>query len=342
MKLKCKVYKWMKNNCRILWLLLSLFLLGFEGCVLSSSQKLEGDSKDYSAKISNSLVPVSVNNKVKIMTTFLPIYWFTRAVAGDLAEIEVLVPPGIEIHHYQITPENIKKLALANILVKNGLGLEKFLDGAVKSSENKGLHIIDASRGINPLNPIDPLETTGKHYDKSHHHTGGNPHVWLDPILVIQQVNNIRDGLITVDPKNKSSYQDNASAYIKQLLNLHSAFQQRLQNHPIDMSCKFITFHDAFPYLAKRYSLEQVVIVELPEEQLSPHELKKVVNTVKKYQVKALFGEFGIDNKLLNNLAKDLNITLLYLDSLELGDKNPLYYFQGMHANLENLASACK
>ena len=58
--------------------------------------------------------------------------------------------------------------------------------------------------------------------------------------------------------------------------------------------------------------------------------------------MKALFGEFGIDNKLLNNLAKDLNITLRYLDSLELGDKNPLYYFQGMQANLENLASACK
>lgn len=342
MKLKCKFYKWMKNNCGILWLLLSLLLLGFEGCVLSNSQKLEGDSKNSSAKISSPPLPVSVSNKVKIMTTFLPTYWFTRAVAGDLAEIEVLVPPGIEIHHYQITPENIRKLALANILVKNGLGLEKFLDDAVKSSENKSLHVIDASRGINPLNPIAPLKTAGKQYDESHHHTGANPHVWLDPILVIQQVNNIRDGLITVDPKNKSSYQDNASAYIQELLNLHNSFQQRLQNHRIPLDCKFITFHDAFPYLAKRYSLKQVVIVELPEEQLSPHDLKKIVDTVKKYQVKALFGEFGIDNKLLNNLAKDLNITLRYLDSLELGDKNPLYYFQGMQANLENLASACK
>jgi zinc/manganese transport system substrate-binding protein len=266
-------------------------------------------------------------------------YWFTKAVAGDRADVEILVPPGTEIHEYQTTPENIKTLATANVLVKNGLGLEDFLADAIKSAENPQLKAIDASQGIKPLDPISPVEKIGKQNEEHHHHDEGNPHVWLDPLLVIQQVNNIRDGLIAVDPQNSNIYQANALAYVQKLKNLHTTLQQGLQKYP---NCKFVTFHDAYPYLAKRYNLKQVAIVKLPEDQLSPGELKTVVNTVKKYQVKALFGEPGTNNKLLDSLSQDLNLTLRPLDALESGDKNPQYYFRGMEANLGNLVSACE
>ncbi len=282
--------------------------------------------------------PIESSEKTKIVTTFLPIYLFTKAVAGDAADVTILVPPGTEVHEYQATPENVKAIATANVLVKNGLGLEEFLKSTVKNAQNPKLTEIDASKGIKPLNEISPVETTTTQ-QKDHKHAQGNPHVWLDPVLAKQQVTTIRDGLIAADPRNKTTYEANAAAYIQELDALNKEFQQTLQKTP---NCTFITFHDAFPYLAQRYNLKQLAVVEIPEDQLSPADVQNTVNTVKKYQVKALFSEPGVDNKLLKSLSQDLNLNLRTLDSLETGKTNPQYYFQAMKANLQTLQTACK
>jgi zinc transport system substrate-binding protein len=282
--------------------------------------------------------PIVQPGKTKIVTTFLPIYLFTKAVAGNVANVEILVPPGTEVHEYQATPENVKAIATANVLVKNGLGLEKFLQNTVKNAQNSQLTEIDASIGIKPLNVISPVVKTSQE-EEEHEHTEGNPHVWLDPVLAKQQVTNIRDGLITADPANKGAYEANAAAYIKELESLNNEFQQTLEKTP---SCTFITFHDAFPYLAQRYKLKQVAVVEIPEDQLSPTDVQNAINGVKKYKVKALFSEPGVDNKLLTSLSKDLKLTLRTLDSLETGQTDPQHYFQAMKANLKTLETSCK
>jgi zinc transport system substrate-binding protein len=282
----------------------------------------------------------SQSGKTKVVTTFLPMYVFTKAVAGNAADVEILVPPGTEVHEYQSTPNNVKAIATANVLVKNGLGLEEFLDNTIKNAQNPKLSVINASIGIQPLNEISPVEKTSKKEEEhDHEHAEGNPHVWLDPVLAKQQVANIRDGLIAADPTNKATYEANAAAYIKQLDTLNSEFQQTLQKTP---NCTFITFHDAFPYLAKRYNLKQVAVVEIPEDQLAPADVQNAVNAVKKYKVKALFSEPGVDNKLLSSLSKDLNLTLRPLDSLETGNTDPQHYFKAMRDNLQTLETACK
>lgn len=281
--------------------------------------------------------PSSQKPITKVVATFLPMYWFTKAVAGDAAQVDILVAPGTEVHDYQATPDNVKAIAQADVLVKNGLGMEEFLSETVKNAQNVKLKQIDASKGIKTVGEISPVEHTGSEHH--HDHGGGNPHVWLDPVLAKQQMTNIRDGLIAADATNKAAYEANAAGYIKKLEDLHNSFQQTLQKTP---NCTFITFHDAYPYLAKRYNLKQVAVVEIPEDQLSPQDLQKAINAVKKYKVKALFGEAGIDNKLLTTLSKDLNLTLNTLDSLENGEKDPEFYFQAMNTNLQTLASACQ
>ena len=284
--------------------------------------------------------PVQKSPKTKVVTTFLPVYLFTKAVTGDVADVEILVKPGTEIHEYQGTPTNVKAIATAKILVKNGLGLEEFLADTIKNAGNSQLVEIDASKGIQAINKTSPIDKTamGEH-DHDHEHQLGNPHVWLDPVLAKQQIINIRDGLIIADPGNKSNYQTNAAAYIQKLDNLNNEFQQTIKQTP---NCTFITFHDAFPYLAKRYNIKQLAVVEIPEKQLSPTDVQKVVNTVKKYKVKALFSEPGLDNKLLTSISQDLGLTVRTLDSLEAGDTNPEYYFKAMKTNLESLAVGCK
>lgn len=309
------------------------------GC--SQSNQNQGASTEQSSQAQTTAsTPVAQLEKTKVVTTFLPIYLFTKAVAGNVADVEILVPPGTEVHEYQATPQNVKAIATANVLVKNGLGLEEFLKNTVKNAENSKLTEIDASKGIKPLNEISPVvRTTEEEKDHDHEHGQGNPHVWLDPVLAKQQVTNIRDGLIAADPANKVTYEANATAYIKELESLNSEFQQTLQKTP---SCTFITFHDAFPYLAQRYNLKQVAVVQIPEDQLSPTDVQNAVNAVKKFKVKALFSEPGVDNKLLTSLSKDLKLNLRTLDSLETGETDPQHYFKAMKANLQTLETACK
>ncbi len=324
-----------KVKSSVLSLLALLALLQAAGCSQSNNQATLGFSQQ--ATETDSTLKAQPETKIKVVTTFLPMYWFTKAVAGNAAEVEILVPPGTEVHEYQATPENVKAIATANVIVKNGLGLEEFLEDTVKNAQNPKLQQVDASKGIKALNQISPVVTVdGKH---GHNSQAGNPHVWLDPVLAKQQVTNIRDGLITADPTNKATYEANAAAYIKQLDDLHKEFQLRLQKTP---NCTFITFHDAYPYLAQRYNLKQLAVVEVPEDQLAPSDVQKVVNTVKNYKVKALFNESGTDNKLLASLSSDLKLTLREINSLETGDQDPQSYFKAMKSNLQTLQLACQ
>jgi zinc/manganese transport system substrate-binding protein len=272
--------------------------------------------------------------RLRVVATFLPIYLFTKAVAGDAAQVDILIKPGTEVHEYQSTPEDVKALSQADVVVKNGLGLEEFLDTTIKSAQNSKLKVIDSSQGIKPIDELSPV--VGK---KGHEHGAGNPHVWLDPVLVKQQVQTIRDGLIAADPENKAKYEANAAAYVQELDKLNQEFQQRLGQF---RDRTFITFHDAFPYLAQRYNLKQVAVVEIPEDQLAPADVKETIDTVKQFQVKALFSEPNVDNKLLQGLSKDLNIQLHPLDSLEAGQTDPQHYFVAMRSNLQTLEAAFK
>ena len=307
-----------------------VMLSAIYGCNTTNSSKI----------VNEEATPAQKLPKTKVVTTLLPVYLFTKAVTGDVVEVDILVKPGTEIHEYQGTPANVKAIATANVVIKNGLGLEEFLSDTIKNAGNSQLVEIDVSKGIEPINKISPIDKpVGGEDDHDHEHRFGNPHIWLDPVLAKQQIINIRDGLIIADPGNKANYETNAASYIQKLDNLNNEFQQTLKKTP---NCTFITFHDAFPYLAKRYNLKQVAVVEIPEKQLSPTDVQKVVNTVKKYKTKALFSEPGLDNKLLTSISQDLQLTVRTLDSLETGDTNPDYYFKAMKTNLESLASGCK
>jgi zinc/manganese transport system substrate-binding protein len=330
-------WTYIKRRANIVVTLLVLFTV--TSCNLTNNNQKKVTEENLPTQETKS-TPTQQLAKTKVVTTFLPVYLFTKAVAGNTADVKILVPPGTDIHEYQATPENIQAIATASVLIKNGLGLEEFLQDTVKNAQNPKLLEIDASKNIQAINEISPVEHTGqKEKDHEHKHTNGNPHIWLDPVLAKQQVLNIRDGLIAADPTNQAIYESNAAAYIKELDNLNNEFQQTLQQTP---NCTFITFHDAFPYLAKRYNLNQVAVVEIPEDQLSPTDVQNVVKTVKKYQVKALFSEPGVDNKLLKSLSQDLNLTLHSLDSLETGETDPQYYFTAMRTNLQTLTKACK
>lgn len=283
------------------------------------------------------------NSSPKIVTTFLPVHLFTQAVVGDTGEVDILISPGAEVHDYQATPDDIKLLSEADVLVENGLGIEEFLSGLIANAGNSNLQQIKVSEGIEVIegehDEHEEEEHEGEEHGHGHHHEEGDPHIWLDPVLAQQQVATIRDGLIAINPTNADSYRTNAEAYIQQLQQLDSEFKQKLA--PVK-GCNFITFHDAFLYLAQRYGLEQEAIIEIPEDSITPKDIQRVQQAAQQYQVKALLTEPGIEDKRIQQISSDLNLPLEAIDALESGETDPQYYFQVMRGNLSALERACQ
>ncbi|NEQ36321.1 MAG: zinc ABC transporter solute-binding protein [Okeania sp. SIO3I5] len=276
----------------------------------------------------------------KIVATILPVYMFTKGVTGETGEVEILVPAGTDPHEYQATPENARTIAEADVLVKNGLGLEEFLEKLVDATGNSQLQEIDASQNIKPIEEDKDEHHDHDHdHDHDHSHEEGNPHVWLDPVLAQQQVKNIRDGLIKANPNNATTYQTNANIYLQKLQQLDQEFQTRLAPFK---GCKFIAFHDAYPYLAKRYNLQQTAVVELPQDNITPRDIQRVINATKEYQVKGLLAEIGFNDSRMQQIAKDIGLPIKKLDPIESGLLDPEHYFTAMKNNLKTLEEICQ
>ncbi len=291
-------------------------------------------------------------DRPRVVTTFLPITLFTRAVAGDCAEVTALIPAASGPHDFQARPGDVAALKNARVLVKNGLEMESFLDKLVKGAENPDLKVIDSSRGIATLeNPEASGEAKAEAHDDHGHDDHGhghghdhgpiNPHIWLDPVRAAQQVDNIRDGLIAADPACADGYRRNAAAFSGQLRQLNTEFEKQLAPF---RGKTFVVLHDFAPYFADRYGLKAAYLVDVPEQNPSPADLARVAETVKRTQLRALLSEPQEGNRSFNALAGDLGIRISVFDPMETGteeaSRNAATYAEVMRRNVSDLVSA--
>ena len=287
----------------------------------------------------------------KVVTTFLPITLFTRAVAGDCATVTALIPPSLGPHDFQAKPGDLTALRQAGVLVKNGLEMEGFLGKLVAAAENPQLVVIDSSRGVATLESAEHGDGPGHDgdhdhgddhgHDHGHGHGAVNPHIWLDPLRAVQQVATIRDGLIQADPSCADGYRRNAAAFTAQLKQLNSEIASQLEPY---RGKTFVAFHDFAPYFAQRYGLKADYLVDVPELNPAPADLQRVAAEVKSSQLKALLSEPQEGNRSFNTLAKDLGVKVVVFDPMETAteeaSKNPATYVSVMRRNVADLRQA--
>lgn len=279
------------------------------------------------------------SGKLRILATFLPVHAHAAAIAGDRAIVESLIAGDVGAHDFSPRPADMQRIAQADVLVFNGAGMEPWLDDLVQQAAKKTLKKVDLSAGIELLKSTNALDGHAHHHDDDHHdHGEHNPHIWLDPVLAIQQVETLREALIAADPEGSGVYQENADDYIAKLRALDADFQNILGPLP---SKKLVTFHDAFPYLAKRYGLETIgYLSRFPERDPAPAELAALIDGIRERQVAVLFAEAGYEPALLQRVAKDTGAKVSTLDTLEVGELGPDAYLNGMRKNLEALRAA--
>ncbi len=274
--------------------------------------------------------------RLQVVTTVLPITLFTRAVAGDCADVQSLIPASAGAHDFQARPADGVALQRARVLVKNGLGLEAFLDKLQASAARPELVVIDASRQVTPLAAAGEAHGPGDHH--GHDHGAVNPHVWLDPLRAVQQVETIRDGLVAVDPACAPTYRRNAAAFVARLRGLHGQLAKQLAPY---RGRTLVAFHDVAPYFAERYGLKATFLVNVPAVNPSPADLQRVAATVKRHRLRALLSEPQQGQRSLNALARDLGIGVKVFDPLELATeaeaRQPDTYFKMMVRNGEKV-----
>lgn len=278
---------------------------------------------------------------LKVVTTFLPITLFTRAVAGDCAEVSALIPPSTGPHDFQSRPGDLVALRQAQVLVKNGLEMEDFLDKLVESAENAELVVIDSSRGVATIESDDHGHGHDHGHSHGHSHGAVNPHIWLDPQRAVQQVETIRDGLVAADPSCADGYRRNAEAYIAELRDLDASIATELA--PFSGKT-FVAFHDFAPYFAERYNLQAEFVVDVPEINPTPADLARVSEIVARTDLRALLSEPQEGNRSFNALARDLGVRVSIFDPLETGSeedaRDPSTYLRVMRSNVQELRQA--
>ena len=312
--------------------------------------------------ITTSFLFIGCNNNVdsnkktedtlNIVTSFYPLYISTINITKDIPNITVTNMTKSQtgcLHDYQLTPQDLKTLEKADILVVNGAGMESFLDSIISQYPN--LEIVDATKGLTLLE-----DDTHSHDDHDHDHDSEdehseddghdheyNPHVWVSVTGNIEEVKNIASQLKDLNPENKEAYESNTNTYVSKLEELKNEMHAELDNLP---NRDIITFHEAFPYFAEEFNLNIAGVIEIePDSEPSAKEIEEIINTIKSKNINALFTEPQYSSKVAETIATETGATVYELDPIVTGDSNPdAYddYINKMKKNLDVLKEALK
>ncbi|KPD02220.1 metal ABC transporter substrate-binding protein [Moellerella wisconsensis] len=266
--------------------------------------------------------------KFKVVTTFTIIQDIAQNVAGDAAIVESITKPGAEIHDYQPTPRDIIKAYDADLILWNGMNLELWFN---RFFENfKDVPSVIVTTGIQPMS-IREGEYQGT----------PNPHAWMSPANAAIYIENIRAALVKYDPQNAATYNQNAAAYAAKIAQLDAPLRERLNRIP-EQQRWLVTSEGAFSYLTRDYGLKEVYLWPInAEEQGSPQQVKKVIDTVRKYNIPVVFSESTISDKAARQVSKETGAKyggVLYVDSLSSAEGPVPTYIDLLNTTVDTIA----
>ena len=291
--------------------------------------------------------PQSSDNAVRVLASATFLADIAQNVAGDRLTVDSLLPIGADPHAYQAAPSDVAKISESNLLILNGVEYEHFIEPLLENAGGERI-IVEATAGLEP-HPAEEHANETESGTGHEHEAGdpqGDPHMWLDPNLVITYVENIRDGLIQVDPDGAEIYKANADGYIAQLKDLDAWIVEQVDTIPEERRL-LVTNHEAVGYFAERYGFEVVgaVIPSLSTDAgTSAKEMSALIEQVKSSGAPAIFlGE--VENAdLANQIAEEAGVKVvdnLYLESLTDGEPAATYIDMMKH-NVTSIVEGLK
>jgi len=246
------------------------------------------------------------DGRLKVVATTTQIGALTREVAGDRVSLTVLLRPGVDAHTFDPDPGDVRRIADAGLILRNGIGLDNFLDDVIGGSAQE--EVVTVTQGITLQ------QGAGGE-------GGDDPHVWHDPENAKQMTFNIAEALSEADPANASYYDEHARSYAAVLDNTDRQVQELIDSIPPE-NRKIVTNHDALGYFINRYGLEYVGAV-IPSvtsgSQPSAGDIARLEDLIREEGVRAIFAEAELDSRVAEQISRDTGVKIvddLYADSL--------------------------
>ncbi|HEX2860339.1 MAG TPA: metal ABC transporter substrate-binding protein [Lacunisphaera sp.] len=265
--------------------------------------------------------------KKRIVTTFTIIQDMAQNVAGDAAIVESITKPGAEIHGYEPTPQDIVKAQKADLVLWNGLNLERWFEKFFGNL--KGVPRAVLTEGIEPIG-IEEGPYTGK----------PNPHSWMAPRNAVIYVENIRRALVQLDPANAATYNANAAAYTAKFAAIEETVRRELARIPENQRW-LVTSEGAFPYLARNFGMKELFLWAVnADQQGTPRQVQKVIDGVRTHRIPVVFSESTVSDKPARQVARETGARyggVLYVDSLTKADGPAPTYLKLMEYNAQTI-----
>ena len=337
----------MKNISKKIFGLILAGAVLITGCTAKTEKKDKGDN---------------TKGKLKIVTTIFPEYDITRAIAKDKVDLELMIKPGVDVHSFTPTPQDIKTVQNSDIFVYGGTEHDKWVENLTKSIDMKNKKVVKLVDGIQQLEEesVDGMKHEHHHDDKKedehnhdhkhekedeHNHKGEekelDPHYWTSPKNAIQMVKTITNALVEKDPDNAEFYKENAENYIKQLEGVDKELHDVVDNAKI----KQVVIADRFPfrYLFKDLGLEYRALFSgcSVESTASAGQIKKMVDYIKENKIPVVYHiEMG-KGELAETVAKNSGAKVKLLHSIHTVTKEDfdkgVTYIDLMKQNVEAL-----
>jgi manganese/iron transport system substrate-binding protein len=242
----------------------------------------------------------------RVVTTFTVIRDIAQNVAGEAAVVESITKPGAEIHDYQPTPHDIVKAQTADLVIWNGLNLERWFEKFFQNVENVPSVVV--SEGIEPMG-ISEGAYSGK----------PNPHAWMSPANALVYVENIRKALVALDPANAATYDANAKAYSAKITALGAEMKAKIDALPEEKRW-LVTSEGAFSYLTRDFGLKELFLWPInADQQGTPKQVKAVIDAVREHNIHVVFSESTVSADPAKQVAAETGAAyggVLYVDSL--------------------------
>jgi ABC-type Zn uptake system ZnuABC Zn-binding protein ZnuA len=247
--------------------------------------------------------------RLAVVATTTQVADFARNVGGDAVSVTQLLQPNVDPHDYEASPADVLAVSRARLVLKNGVGLEAFLDGAIEAAGFAGT-VVDTSAAVHIRQGEGEQER------------GGDPHVWHDPRNATLMSRAIADAFDAADPAHRSTYEANYRAYAGKLAALDRDIAARIATIPADRR-KLVTNHDAFGYYAARYGLTVVGSI-IPSfdtsAELSGTDISSLVARIRETGTPAIFAESSLPPRTAETIAREAGVRVVAGEGALYGD----------------------
>jgi len=283
------------------------------------------------------------DGKLKIVATLFPQYDFARQIAGDKADVKLLLPPGVESHSFEPTPRDIIEIYNADLFLYTGDIMEPWAAAIIKGITNENLTVVDCSENIELLHDDEDDEDEDEDEDDGRHDHGhgADPHIWLDPNKAIKMVKDIFHAIREKDPDNYDFYLKNVNDYMNELWKLDNDISDVIEKAERNV----IVFGGRFSYIyfLTRYNLDYVTAYDSCSTYAEPSVAKVayVIDFIRENNIPCIYHEELSDPKVAKSIAKETNIEYLQFSTAHNITKSEfddgVTFLDIMYANLENL-----